>query len=122
MKDKETDLIIQLAKNFIEEIITLEPKFERAFYRFYVEDHMHESCSSYTVPNDVFIVSALDQHEFFDLMDDICLKIMQEMEKSPVLLLLTIDKSFDYKIQFEYENMEKWNISLMDGGTGIPTE
>ena len=122
MKDRETDLIIQLAVNLVNVIRKLEPQFESAFYRFYVEDYQLESCSSYTVPGDVFIVSALDQDEFFVSMDNICLNLMQEMEKSQGLLLITVHKSSDYKIEFEYENMKRWNISLLDGGVGIPTE
>ena len=74
------------------------------------------------MPGDVFIVSALDQDEFFVSMNDICLELMQEMGKSAGLLLITVHKNFDYKIEFEYENMNKWNISLLDGGIGIPTE
>ena len=122
MKDRETDLIIQLASNLVNAIRKLEPEFESAFYRFYVEDYQLESCSSYTVPGDVFIVSALDQDEFFVSMDNICLNLMQEMEKSQGLLLITVHKNSDYKIEFEYENMKRWNISLLDGGVGIPTE
>jgi len=122
MKDRETDLIIQLAGNLVNAIRKLEPQFESAFYRFYVEDYQLESCSSYTVPGDVFIVSALDQDEFFVSMDNICLNLMQEMEKSQGLLLITVHKNSDYKIEFEYENMKRWNISLLDGGVGIPTE
>ena len=122
MKDRETDLIIQLASNLVNAIRKLEPQFQSAFYRFYVEDYQLESCSSYTVPGDVFIVSALDQDEFFVSMDNICLNLMQEMEKSQGLLLITVHKNSDYKIEFEYENMKRWNISLLDGGVGIPTE
>jgi hypothetical protein len=55
-------------------------------------------------------------------MNDICLELMQEMGKSAGLLLITVHKNFDYKIEFEYENMNKWNIRLLDGGIGIPTE
>lgn len=122
MKERETDLIIQLAKRFIEEIQELEPAFVQAFFRFHSEERMYESCSSYTTESDVFIVSALMQDEFFDEMNNICVELLTEMDKNPALLLLTIDKDLDYEIKFEYEDMEKWRISLADGGTGTPTE
>ena len=121
-KEKESDLIIHLAKKFIGELNEIEPEFERAFYRFYVEDRMYESSSSYTTSDDVYIVSAFDSAEFFEDMDKMCLELMQEMQKVPALLLLSIDKNFDYKIQFEYADFNKWNISLLDEASGIPTE
>ena len=122
MKDRETDLVIQLAKRFIDELQNLEPAFERAFFRFHTEERMYESCSSYTTPSDVFIISTLMQDEFFDEMEKISLDLLAEMKKNPALLLLTVDKDLDYEIQFEYKNMEKWQISLMNGGAGIPIE
>jgi hypothetical protein len=55
-------------------------------------------------------------------MDKISLELFQEMKKAPALLLLTIGKEFEYEIQFEYENMKRWNISLLDGGSGVPSD
>lgn len=62
------------------------------------------------------------QDEFFDEMNKISLELLAEMGKNPALLLLTIDKDFDYEIEFEYKDMEKWQISLADGGSGIPNQ
>lgn len=122
MKERERDLIIRLAKRLIEEIQELEPAFVQAFFRFHSEERMYESCSSYTTESDVFIVSALMQDEFFNEMNNICVELLTGMNKNPALLLLTIDKDLDYEIKFEYEDMEKWRISLTDGGTGTPIE
>ncbi|MBP1202856.1 hypothetical protein JOD97_000870 [Duganella sp. 1411] len=122
MKNRQTDLITELTKRFIDEIQKLEPAFVQAFFRFYSEERMYESCSSYTTVSDVHIISALMQDEFFDEMNNICVELLTGMDKNPALLLLTIDKDLDYEIKFEYEDMEKWRISLADGGTGTPTE
>lgn len=122
MKEHETDLIVQLAKRFIEEMQDLEPAFGRAFFRFQAENRMHSSCASYTTASDVFIVNALMQDEFFDEMDELSVLLLSEMGKNPALILLTIDKDFDYEIQFEYENMNRWEISLADGGTAVPAD
>ena len=121
MKERETDLIIQLAKLFIDEMHDLQPAFERAFFRFHTEERMYESSASYTTSSDAFIISAVMRDEFFEEMEKISLDLLSEMQKNPALILLTIDKDFDYEIQFEYKDMEKWQLSLIDGGTGIPT-
>ena len=120
MKRRETDLISEMGKLFVEKAQELDFLFQRAFYRFYAEERMHESCASYTTPSDVFIVSALTHDDFFDAMDQLSLELINEMEDSPRLLLLTVDNNFDYKVLFEYKDMGKWRISLANGGTGIP--
>jgi len=80
-------------------------------------------CSaSYAKSGEVFIVDTLERNDFFDEMDKISLELFQEMKKAPALLLLTIGKEFEYEIQFEYENMKRWNISLLDGGSGVPSD
>lgn len=120
MKERQTDLVIEIAKRLIVEIQNIEPEFDRAFFRFFAQERMYDSSASYTALSKVFIVDAFTLNEFFDEMNSICLNLLAEMEKNPALLLLTIDKYFDYEIQFEYKNMKKWNISRANGGTGIP--
>lgn len=83
---------------------------------------MHSSSASYTTPFDVFIVSALMQDEFFDEMDRLSLHLLSGMEHDSILMLLAIDKNFDYEVKFEYKDMERWRISLADGGTGVPAD
>ena len=120
MKDRETELVISITKRFIDEVLELEPDFEKCFFRFYAEDRVSESCASYVSPSEVVIVDAMSQEDFFDEMDDMCMKLLTEMGKDKAVLLLVIDKEFDYEITFEYSDMAKWQISLADGGIGIP--
>jgi hypothetical protein len=110
-----------MAKLFISEARELEPGFDRAFFRFHAEEDMYESCASYTTPVRAYIFDAFTLEDFFDDMNELGLKLLIEMKKIPSLLLLTIDKNFNYDIQFEHNDMGKWAISLADGGTGIPT-
>ncbi|KQV81965.1 hypothetical protein ASD15_31385 [Massilia sp. Root351] len=120
MKERETELIISITKRFIDEVLELEPDFEKGFFRFYAEDRVSESCASYVSPSEVVIVDAMSQEDFFDEMDEMCMKLLAEMGKNKAVLLLAIDKEFDYEITFEYSDMTKWQIALTDGGTGIP--
>lgn len=57
---------------------------------------------------------------FFKEMEKISLDLLTDMKKNQSVILLTVEKNFDYEIQFEYENMERWQITLMNGGAGIP--
>jgi hypothetical protein len=119
--ERQADLIIRLATRFVELLRTLDPEFRRGFFRFKIENRMHESCASYDTPNDVFIIDALSHDDFFDDMDDISLDILSGIGTVPALLLLTVDQNFEYGIQFEYADMDRWHISLADGGTGRPS-
>jgi hypothetical protein len=122
MKENERGLILQMAQRFIDEMSELEPGFDRAFYRFYVEDRMYESSSSYTKSDIAFVVDTLERNDFFDDMDEISLALFKETKRVPAILLLTIDKALDYEIQFEYKNMKRWSLSLFDGGSGVPSD
>jgi hypothetical protein len=120
MKERETELVIQMAKMFIDEVLEIEPDFEKGFFTFYAEDRVSESCASYISPSDVFIIDAMLQEEFFDAMNEMCTELLLEMRKDKAALLLVVDKYFDYEIKFEYSDIAKWKISLADGGSGIP--
>ncbi|GAB7126174.1 hypothetical protein JCM19000A_06810 [Silvimonas sp. JCM 19000] len=40
--------------------------------------------------------------------------------KAEGVFLLVIDSNFDYEIKFEYEDLDRWKISKLGGGTGVP--
>ena len=119
--ERQTDLIIRLATRFLELLPTVDPEFQQGFFRFKLEDRMHESCASYVTQDDVFIIGAFSHDVFFDDMNNLSVKILSEMGTIPALLLLTVDQDFEYGIQFEYADMDRWHISLADGGTGLPS-
>lgn len=120
MKQYDPGLCINLARTFIDKILELEPCFEKAYYRFHAEQRQSESCASYIANSETNIIDAMSEAEFFDAMDQMFLELLGEMEKSRALLLLIIDKDLGYEMKFEYSDMLKWQISLADGGTGIP--
>ena len=47
-------------------------------------------------------------------------EVLAAIGKSEGLFLLIADSNFDYEIKFEYSDMDKWRISKMKGGTGVP--
>lgn len=120
MKQRESDLLVQMAQCFIEQVQQLDPEFVKAYFRFYKDNSMHESCASYQASSEVFIVSAFTLDEFFDQMDNLCVELLTEMKRDIALLLLTVDNDLKYEVKFEYDDMEKWRISLLEGGKGIP--
>ena len=39
-----------------------------------------------------------------------------------LVFLLTVDSDFEYDIAFEYDNPDRWQITKLDGGAGVPAE
>jgi hypothetical protein len=120
MSDPQTHLIISLAKRFIEGVLELEPAFEKAYFRFQAEQRSYHACASYSTAAGVELVDALDSGEFIDGMTDLFVQLVAEIETVPVLFLLVVDNNYDYEMKYEYDDLSKWAITRMDGGTGVP--
>jgi hypothetical protein len=46
--------------------------------------------------------------------------VLVALGKDRGLFLLVADSSFNYEIKFEYQDLQKWRISKIAGGTGVP--
>lgn len=78
------------AKRFTEGVLALDEKFERAFFRFYIEERMLESSASYVASSKATIISAARQDELFSDMNKLCIELLAKMGKNPALILLTV--------------------------------
>ncbi|POZ61867.1 hypothetical protein C2I19_11420 [Chromobacterium alticapitis] len=100
----------------------LAPNWEKAFYRFRAEEARYGSNASYIIGTDVFLVGALKQAVFYSRMNDFGAMLLKELGKSQGVFLLTIDAEFNYDIKFEWSDLHRWEITKLDGGTGLPKE
>ncbi|QND84421.1 Uncharacterized protein ChrSV_2194 [Chromobacterium vaccinii] len=55
-------------------------------------------------------------------MNDLGATLFKELGKSQGVFLLTIDAEFNYDINFEWKDLHRWEITKLDGGTGLPKE
>lgn len=53
-------------------------------------------------------------------MNNLGVNLIHLLGKEQGVFLLTINSDFDYKIDYDFENMERWGISKMNGKAGIP--
>ncbi len=63
---------------------------------------------------------AVKNSGFYVSMDKKGRQLLKLLGKDTGVFVLIIDASFDYKIDFEYEDLSRWRISKLNGGTGIP--
>jgi len=118
--EETTPLIVEIAKNFILFIKSVDPEWSKGYLRFCSDNSTSETKASYVCRSGVEIIDVLQFKDFFEHATLIGQELLKSIGKSTGLFVLIVDSNFDYKINFEYGDLEKWKISKMKGGTGIP--
>jgi hypothetical protein len=119
--DERAGLVIELAKEFMEFVRRTDPSWRKGYYRLQSEPFQFESSASWVTEGEkVTLVDAIKNGGFFDSMDKKGRQLLKLLGKDTGVFVLVIDSSFEYKIDFEYEDLNRWRISKLKGGTGIP--
>ena len=116
-------LVVEMAKAFISAMQAASGSWQKAFYRLEVSDALHSSSGSFVTPSDVHVMDAFAFDTLFEKLEPLALELAESTkpkEKPFCILLLSINCDFDYTIDFEWVDQNRWRISKMDGGTGIP--
>lgn len=121
--DGASPVVIALAKEFIAAMQRINPSWERAYWRFVCADDQYGSNASYTVSSGVTLISALNEGQLFDDLNDLGRQLWN-FESDPsrkfCVCLLVVSSDFDYEIKFEQHDKNKWRITKLDGKSGIP--
>ncbi|AXV76818.1 MULTISPECIES: hypothetical protein [Ralstonia solanacearum species complex] len=120
MDEIATAVVIELAKEFIELMRELDPKWSKAYYRFRSEGGRYGSNASYISESNVSLIGALKWAGFYERMNARGAKLVEILGKTQGVFLLTIDAEFSYDIKFDWEDLSRWEITKLDGGTGLP--
>ena len=120
MDDPTTSTIIELAKEFIGLVRGIEPRWSNAYYRFRSEGLRYGSNASYVVDSNALLISAVKQAKFYESMNSKGAKLLALMGKEKGVFLLVADSTFKYDVKFEWEDLHRWEITKMNGGTGVP--
>jgi len=121
MHDARTGIIVEIAKRFIELLRQLEPNWTKGYLRFWFDPVQYGSNASFE-KNDskVLLVDTMKNRQYFAYFNQKGVELMKELGKPQGVFILVVDSSFDYKYHFEYQDLDRWKISKMDGATGIP--
>lgn len=120
IKDEPSPIVIGIARDFISLVTTVEQKWSKAYFRFSEQDSVSEAKASLVSESGARIIDVLQHRDFFDSAVLKGQELLHSLGKEKGLFLLVIDSSFDYEIKFEYKSMNRWKISKLDGGTGVP--
>jgi hypothetical protein len=118
--DERAGFVIELAKEFMEFLRRTDSSWKKGYYRFHSEPFQFGSSASWvTDGGKVTLVNAVKNGGFYVSMDKKGRQLLKLLGKDTGVFVLIIDASFDYKIDFEYEDLSRWRISKLNGGTGI---
>ncbi len=118
--EASTESVVKLAKVFLAHLRQKAPDFERAFYRAVVEPQQHGARASYVVGEHVTLLDAVEERALFEEMRETSWELVGNLGKDRGVLLLVVSKSFEYEIKFDWTDLERWHMTKLDGGTGIP--
>jgi hypothetical protein len=120
ISEEATPLVIDIAKGFIALVREIEPTWEKAYLRLVSDDSTAEAKASYVHATGVEIINVLRHKAFFHSVTKQGQELLVALGKDRGLFLLVADSSFNYEIKFEYQDLQKWRISKIAGGTGVP--
>ncbi len=120
IKEEATPIIVDLAKSFVSLMQGLASDWSTAYLRICSREAMSEAKASYVHRSGVQIIDVLEHKEFFHAAAAKGRDLLAALEKSAGLFVLIVDSALDYEIKCEYDDMNKWRISKIKGGTGVP--
>lgn len=120
INDDASPLVIEIAKKFITLMMDIEPQWKKAYLRFSSNNSVAEAKASFLSETGVEIVDVLKCKDFFHYMNVKGQELLMALGKTTGVFLLVIDSNFDYEINFDYQDMNRWKITKLAGGTGIP--
>ena len=124
MTDQNNDeIVIEMAKTFMDLLQRDVPEWSRAFFRFEADHLKMGSNASYVAAGNVSLLSALRNSDFFSRMNDLAWTLcgrMGSVEQGFCVLLLSVNSSFDFNVDFERADPGRWRISKLGGASGLP--
>lgn len=120
MNQEVSALVVEMAKKFISFMRDFDSSWEKAYIRFSLDGSQYGANGSYESRNGVSLIDPFESSRFFDEMNSYFIDLLKRLDKKNGVLLLSVDASFNYEMKYEFQDMGRWKISKMNGGTGIP--
>jgi hypothetical protein len=122
INETTTPIVIELAKALVGLARNTEGPWKVAFLRFARIDGVSEVKASVQMAGQIGaqIVSAVSNSGRFAMLSDLGDQLLDSIGKDDGLCLVRVNAHLDYDVLFEYEDFSRWQISKLDGGSGIP--
>ncbi len=120
---KSAELTIELAKTFAAEMRGIGAPWIKAYMRFEAGDEWCGCKGSYTTEDGTTLLDVFKHKELMRRFQELGPQLREALShngKKFCVTLLTIDSEMNYEFLYEYNDTNKWEISKMDGGSGVP--
>lgn len=118
--EKAAPTLIETVGKFISLVKDIEPQWKKAYLRFELHNSNSEIKGSIVSNSGVEIINTITHSDFLHSIHDSSQELLIKLGKDAGLFILIVDSDYNYEIKFEYQNMNKWQISKLDNGNGIP--
>ena len=115
-----SEIVIELAKTLISFAERTAGSWSKVYYRFACAPGQTKSSASYVGPDRVELISALGNKDFLDEMGALSGKLFSVLNESQGVLLLEAATDFSYNVHYDFEDLGRWQITKLNGATGIP--
>ena len=120
MIEEASAAVVELSSDFVAMLRKTEPNWEKGYFRFCHEGSVYGSNASYVSESEAMLIDPFDHGEAFRSMNEKSVKLLELLGKNQGLFLLLIDSQLNFNIKFEFNDLKRWRITKLDGGTGIP--
>ncbi|HEX7690435.1 MAG TPA: hypothetical protein VF453_22195 [Burkholderiaceae bacterium] len=117
-------LTVELVKAFARELASIDRAWQRAFLRLAAQPGVTEVKASLVGSRGVEIVDVVAHKPFFHWANGIVGQLRDSLPStSPFkVALVELNADFSYEVKYEFDNAQRWAISKLNGGSGLPTE
>ncbi|GHA76791.1 hypothetical protein GCM10007067_12580 [Lysobacter bugurensis] len=117
---QEAELVLEAVTEFMRYIRLYVRDWEEAYLRFTVSEESSGIAVTYLAGHEAHFVDSDDEHEIevMSLLSN-CLAELQRKLGFKVALLI-VRPSNDFKVLYEHRDSSRWEITKLDGRSGIP--
>jgi len=112
--------VVGLAKELAEFACRLEAGWTMAYFRFSFEPTRLGSVVSYAARGNVLLIDPRRNADFFSSMNARGEQLFQLLNKDKGIILVSVNRELDFDVKFEFDDLGRWKISKLNGGTGLP--
>jgi len=119
---RATEIIVELPKTLMKALQERFPGWRRAFLRFDASDGHHGSKGSYVTEEGVFLFDKRKLKPLFKELNGLGWELRSAMPDKLrfCVFILSVNADSSYKMDFEFSDSDRWQITKKNGGTGIP--
>jgi hypothetical protein len=121
VNEQATELVMQLAKDFMGALFATAPGWRKAFWRLESDGDERGCSGSYVRGGEVTVLDPFAHAMLMDRMGETGVSLLDVLGKGRrAVCLLILDSEGEYKVRFDYDDLERWRITKIGGATGIP--